>query len=109
MRVTFFNELVSLAGLEIKNRPIPVIAIPTTAGTGAEMTPYSVITNNNTKQKATIMDYDIYPKFSIVDPNLTSTMPENVSKVTAFDSLAHSLESYISVPNRSIGRHTGPT
>ena len=86
----------------ISNGVLPLIAIPTTAGTGAEITPYAVITNTDTQQKATIMEYDIYPRYSIVDPDFTISLPKFVTACTAFDAFAHAFESYISTSNRSI-------
>ena len=97
-----FVNLPGRPGKPITNGVLPIIAIPTTAGTGAEMTPYAVITNPDTKQKATIMEYDIYPKHSIVDPELTTSLPPFVTACTAFDAFAHAFESYISASNRSL-------
>ena len=97
-----FVNLPGRPGKPITNGVLPIVAIPTTAGTGAEMTPYAVITNLETKQKATIMEYDIYPKHSIVDPELTTSLPPFVTGCTAFDAFAHAFESYISASNRSL-------
>lgn len=86
----------------IKDKVLPVIAIPTTAGTGSEVTPYSVITNSKTIQKGTIKDPAIYPKIALVDPELTLRMPLELTASTGIDAFAHALESYFNVPNRSV-------
>lgn len=59
----------------VTNRAIPVICVPTTSGTGSEVTPYSVLINPDTTQKATINSKYIVPHTAIIDPELTSTLP----------------------------------
>ncbi|MBO8140400.1 MAG: iron-containing alcohol dehydrogenase [Thermosipho sp. (in: Bacteria)] len=74
----------------------PVIAVPTTAGTGSEVTLYSVITNPHIKEKSTIIHSSIYPKVALVDPSLTLTVPSYLTATTGFDAFAHAMEAYIS-------------
>jgi len=83
------------------NITLPIIAVPTTAGTGSETTPYSVVTNTETVQKGTIKEPAIFPRVALVDPELSSRMPAKLTGATGIDAFAHSLESYFNVPNRS--------
>jgi len=97
-------EYVDLRGRgarDLSADPLPVIAVPTTSGTGAEMTMNSVITNRASAQKATIKFKSIYPREAIIDPGLTLSLPASVTGMTAFDAFAHALESFINKANRS--------
>ena len=76
--------------------PIPLIAIPTTAGTGSEATDVTVITNTKEDIKMMIKQYAFIPKVAIVDPLLTMTAPKHVTAATGLDALCHAIESYIS-------------
>ena len=72
---------------------IPVFACPTTSGTGSEVTPYATIWDRYEKKKYSL-NYDyIYPKYAILDPDLTKTMPYNLTLYTALDAISHALES----------------
>lgn len=73
------------------------IAIPTTSGTGTEVTSFSVITDNETGVKYPIADYNITPDVAIVDTNLVQTMPKTLIANTGMDALTHALEAYVSV------------
>jgi alcohol dehydrogenase class IV len=76
--------------------PIPVIAIPTTAGTGSEVTNVTVITNLEKDVKMMIKQSAFLPRMSIVDPLLTLTSPKNVTSATGLDALCHAVEAYFS-------------
>lgn len=76
---------------------LPIIAIPTTAGTGSETTPFAVLNNPKIKEKSTIVSDMIFPQKSIIDPILTYTMPPRLTASTGFDAFSHALESYISL------------
>lgn len=78
-------------------RTLPILAIPTTAGSGSQVTPYAVFVNPKFKLKATINSAYIFPKVAIVDPKLTISMPPNLTASTGIDALAHAMESYINV------------
>ena len=77
--------------------PIPVIAIPTTAGTGSEVTPYAVLAKTDTKQKGTIQDPNIFPKFALIDPTFHMTLPAKITASTGIDSFTHAFEAYINI------------
>jgi len=76
---------------------LPIIAVPTTAGTGSEATLYAVLTNPKIKEKSTIINPRVFPKVAIVDPELTISVPPALTALTGFDALSHALESYINV------------
>ncbi|WP_213422623.1 iron-containing alcohol dehydrogenase [Bhargavaea massiliensis] len=76
--------------------PVPHIAIPTTAGTGAEATDATVITNTTTQVKMMIKQPALMPEAAIVDPLLTLSTPANVTAATGVDALSHAVEAYIS-------------
>jgi len=83
------------------NRPLPIIAVTTTSGTGAEVTMNSVLTNRETTQKATIKFPSLFPRFAIVDPELTCSLNPILTGMTGFDAFAHALESFINSARRS--------
>lgn len=74
-----------------------MFAIPTTSGTGSEVTPYAVITDGNTHVKYPLTDYELTPQVSIVDPEFVMTVPKRTVALSGLDSLSHALESYVSV------------
>lgn len=87
---------------KIQNKGIDFIAIPTTSGSGSEVTPYSVITDKNKKKKLTLAHDFIYPSFAIIDPILALTLSKSNTAVTGIDALAHSLEAYWSINSQPI-------
>lgn len=74
-----------------------MFAIPTTSGTGFEVTPYAVITDDNTHVKYPLTDYELTPQVAIVDPEFVMTVPKRTVALSGLDSLSHALESYVSV------------
>ncbi len=79
----------------------PIVAIPTTHGTGSEVDKYAVITDVERKAKLTLISRHIYPKVAILDPETTVTLPPQLTAATAFDALSHAFEAYV---NRSTNR-----
>lgn len=75
---------------------LPIILVTTTAGTGSEADSIAVLTNPETKDKKALKSPYIYPKESIIDPELMTTMPKNVIAATGFDALCHAIEGYLS-------------
>jgi alcohol dehydrogenase class IV len=85
----------SYAGLhKIRNRPLPMIAIPTTAGTGSEVTLWSVFTDDTRSVKVAIGSTLIYPAVALCDPELTLGLPPLLTAATGMDALAHAVECY---------------
>ena len=78
------------------NKIMPIIAIPTTAGTGSEVGRASVITNSQTREKKIIFHPNFLPKIVICDPELTFGMPSSITSGTGMDAFAHCLEAYCS-------------
>ncbi|MGY3775671.1 bifunctional acetaldehyde-CoA/alcohol dehydrogenase [Helcococcus sueciensis] len=73
-----------------------LVCIPTTSGTGSEVTPFAVITDSETGVKYPIADYSITPSVAIVDPQFTYTLPKSMVACTGMDVLTHAFESYVS-------------
>ncbi len=75
---------------------VPLIAIPTTAGTGSEVTAFSVITDHSRDYKLTVFSYELLPKYAILDPELLTTAPASVAAACGIDAFIHAEEAYIS-------------
>ncbi len=90
------KQLTQLAGLLKVGRPIPpLIAIPTTSGTGSETTVAAVITDRETNHKYAIMDLHLIPRYAILDPELTVGLPPRTTATTGMDALTHAVEAYL--------------
>ena len=89
----------------IKKKPIPFITIPTTAGTGSEVTSVTVIANTKEDIKMMIKDPAFIPTVAIVDPILTYSAPPSVTAATGVDALCHALEAYISRVSQPLTDH----
>ena len=74
-----------------------LFCIPTTSGTGSEVTPYAVITDDATHVKYPLTDYEMTPQVAIVDPEFVMTVPKRTVAWSGLDTLSHALESYVSV------------
>ncbi len=75
---------------------VPLIAIPTTAGTGSEVTAFSVITDHSRNYKLTVFSYKLIPSYAILDPELLTTAPVSVAAACGVDAMVHALEAYLS-------------
>lgn len=82
-------------GLPLTCRPLPVVAITTTAGTGTEADPWTVITKSDTHEKIGFGTDETYPVLSVVDPDLMRSVPPHLTAYQGFDALFHSTEGYI--------------
>lgn len=83
-------------GQPIKNKPLPIVAISTTAGTGSEADAGCVITSPETNEKVGLKTPDLFPVLCIEDPELMKSVPAHYTAYQGFDALSHSLEGYIS-------------
>lgn len=83
-------------GKTIENKPLPIVAITTTAGTGSETDPGTVITNEEKHEKTGFVHDDLFPVLAIVDPELMLTVPPKYTAYQGFDALFHSVEGYVS-------------
>ena len=73
-----------------------MVCVPTTSGTGSEVTPFSIITDEKTHYKYALADYALTPNMAIVDPNFVDGMPKGLTAASGIDALVHSLEAYVS-------------
>lgn len=91
-----FEDVRSLEGLSpTKNHAVPTIAVPTTAGTAAEVTINYVITDVEKQRKFVCVDPNDIPSVAIVDPDMMSSMPKGLTAATGMDALTHAIEGYI--------------
>lgn len=97
------GKLQDFAGVnKVKNKGIPLIAIPTTAGTGSEVTNFAVLSDLEANTKFTITSSLISPDVAILDPELTLTLPAKITAATGLDALTHAIEAYTSVISEPI-------
>ena len=91
-----FADVRSLEGVAPTKKPcVPIIAVPTTAGTAAEVTINYVITDVEKKRKFVCVDVHDIPVVAVVDPDMMSTMPKGLTAATGMDALTHAIEGYI--------------
>lgn len=91
-----FEDVRSLEGLSnTKNKCVPIIAVPTTAGTAAEVTINYVITDVEKNRKFVCVDANDIPVVAIVDPDMTASMPKGLTAATGMDALTHDIEGFI--------------
>lgn len=91
-----FSDVVSLEGVaDTKNKCVPIIAVPTTAGTAAEVTINYVITDEEKVRKFVCVDPHDIPVVSVVDSDMMSSMPKGLTAATGMDALTHAIEGYI--------------
>ena len=91
-----FSEVRSLEGVApTKNPSVPIIAVPTTAGTAAEVTINYVITDVQNNRKMVCVDVHDIPVVAVVDPDMMASMPKGLTAATGMDALTHAIEGYI--------------
>ena len=91
-----FEDVRSLEGVApTKNKCVPIIAVPTTAGTAAEVTINYVITDAENNRKMVCVDVHDIPVVAVVDPDMMATMPKGLTAATGMDALTHAIEGYI--------------
>ena len=91
-----FGDVRSLEGVaDTKNPSVPIIAVPTTAGTAAEVTINYVITDVEKERKFVCVDVHDIPVIAIIDPDMMATMPKGLTAATGMDALTHAIEGYI--------------
>lgn len=98
-------DLRSVVGTDLVPEPgLPFILVPTTSGTGSEVTWNAIFTDENDHVKKGIVSPYLLPKLAIVDPELTYTMPASVTAATGMDALVHAIESYTSTRTDEINK-----
>jgi len=91
-----FADVVSLEGVApTKNKCVPIIAVPTTAGTAAEVTINYVITDEEKRRKFVCVDVHDIPVMAVIDSNMMASMPKSLAAATGMDALTHAIEGYI--------------
>jgi alcohol dehydrogenase class IV len=90
--------------MEYKSEPLPIVTIPTTCGTGSEVTRYAVIMDKEAKTKKTINSHQIIPKLSILDSKTLSTLPYQLVVATGMDAFSHSAESFLAQKSDHISK-----
>lgn len=88
---------------QFTNGALPIVAIPTTAGTGSEVTPYSVILDAEARTKKTIAGRCLFPAVALVDPELSVTMPRHMTASTGLDALSQAMEGLVSRRSTPLG------
>jgi alcohol dehydrogenase len=93
------REFEGIVGGGGKIKPIlpPIICIPTTSGTGSEVNPCAVVTDNERDLKIVLMNNHLIPKLAVIDPNYCKTMPVGLTVESGIDALAHCIEGYVSL------------
>ena len=90
------RSLKSMSGnLRILHRLPPIFAVPTTAGTGSETTLAAVITDDVTRHKVPMNDFNLIPSYAVLDPESTVGLPKSITATTGMDALTHAVEAYI--------------
>ncbi|MFI1994511.1 bifunctional acetaldehyde-CoA/alcohol dehydrogenase [Actinoplanes sp. NPDC020271] len=97
MREKFFDIRKRAFAFPTLGEKASLVCVPTTSGTGAEVTPFAVITDHRTGKKYPLADYALTPTVAIVDPALTADLPRVVAADSGFDALTHAIEAYVSV------------
>jgi alcohol dehydrogenase class IV len=96
--ITNTGKIDSFFGIDLVPNPgVPVILIPTTAGTGSEVTPIAILSDTKEKLKKGIVSPTLFPEVAILDPKLTIGLPPSVTAFTGMDALTHAIESYYSI------------
>jgi alcohol dehydrogenase class IV len=81
---------------------IPIVAIPTTCGTGSEVSAVMVVKDNAEHRKISVVSPYVFPRMAILDPNIIATLPAKLIAYTGFDALTHAIESYVSMEQQPI-------
>jgi 1,3-propanediol dehydrogenase len=92
------GSILEYAGVDLVTRPIPpLLMIPSTAGTGSDVSQFCIVTDTANAVKMTIMGRSLVPDISLTDPRLLATMPPDLAAATGLDALTHAIESYVSL------------
>ncbi len=97
------GAILDYAGVDRVTRPIPpLLMIPTTAGTGADVSQFCIITDTANSVKVTIMGRALVPDISVTDPQVLTTMPDDLAAATGLDALTHGIESFVSLAHNPL-------
>jgi alcohol dehydrogenase class IV len=97
------GDILDYAGVDKVTRPIPpMMMIPSTSGTGADVSQFCIVTDTARSVKITIMGRALVPDISLTDPRLLTTMPEALNAATGLDALTHGIESFVSLAHNPL-------
>ncbi|HEY1135557.1 MAG TPA: iron-containing alcohol dehydrogenase [Nocardioides sp.] len=97
------GDILDYAGVDQATRPIPpMLMIPSTSGTGADVSQFCIVTDTERAVKLTIMGRALVPDISVTDPRLLVTMPEDLNAATGLDALTHGIESFVSLAHNPL-------
>lgn len=100
------GSILSYAGVDQVVNPIPpLLMVPSTSGTGADVSQFCVVTDTAESTKVTIISRTLVPEISIIDPRLLTTMPEWLNAATGLDALTHAVEAFVSRAHNSLTDH----
>ena len=92
------GDLMDWQGVNLLERPLgPLVAVPTTAGTGSEVTSFAVVKDAASETKLSFASPYLVPQLAILDPEMTATMPAGLTAATGFDAMTHAVEAYVSI------------
>jgi alcohol dehydrogenase class IV len=97
-----------VGGLTGAERPVPLIALPTTAGTGSEATPGAILIDPDNATKVAVMDNWLRPHIALIDPEFTYTCPPRVTADAGIDAFTHAIESYLTLDSAQFDRNGHP-
>ena len=97
------GDILDYAGVDRAQQPIPpMLMIPTTAGTGADVSQFCIVSDTQRSVKVTIMGRALVPDISVTDPRLLTTMPDELAAATGLDALTHGIEAYVSLAHNPL-------
>ncbi len=97
------GDILDYAGVDQVTRPIPpLLMIPSTSGTGADVSQFCIVTDTERSVKITIMGRALVPDISLTDPRLLTTMPDALNAATGLDALTHGIESFVSLAHNPL-------
>ena len=106
--LTHGGHLHDYQGYNVLQRPLtPMVAIPTTAGTGSEVTPFAVIRDEKAHLKATFTSPFLAPDLAVLDPSMLRTLPPQITAATGMDALTHAIEAFVSTQANPISDSLG--
>jgi 1,3-propanediol dehydrogenase len=97
------GSILDYAGVDRAQQPIPpLLTIPSTAGTGADVSQFCIVSDTARRVKVTIMGRALVPDISVTDPRLLTTMPDDLAAATGLDALTHGIEAYVSLAHNPL-------
>jgi alcohol dehydrogenase class IV len=97
------GRILRYEGVDKVLRPIPpTVMVPSTSGTGADVSQFAIVTDTAARKKITIISRTLVPEISVIDPHLLTTMPDWLNATTGLDALTHGIESFVSGANNPL-------